>query len=543
MSHKKFFNHPLKEYHATFLRDYQKTIQLLELTPEFHSKNLSQISFHILYNCEFPGWSEELKKEVQKVKEYYLDRGIFAKVLHDPEDKREYIDIGNLNNYYINEYFREEDNPEDNQIDNISKSFDESKIYQINERKYHYIYYNLYYDHLTNEEEYYSYHEKKPFIRKEFGIFDKQVYRYKTKGTFSCHSSDNSYLSDEEESEEHTCYVPFKDLNEYYTREEENHIQYRLDELSTCSQFEIQGDYDASWQNKADYEKASFNDTNRFVSKKILSGREIKDAIEEIKSFSKFNRFKVYSTRVIAEDVKPFFKFVNLDNERTYLDEKTITNKHIIGLFVNKNNPDPEVQRKAREYGKLYLAYQLFRFNYNYSFNIAESLQYFYGRYPLKSYNNSNILVKNAITRALYRTYTAIDIANYLYRNKDLSFLNYSIDKNHHICQIHKDITNKSDAPDKKFFDKESNLNCKFRSKPCKYALNYLPSITIKILYNELSQEELSLLDEFPVQAAFIYKNYPYLQNTWIKNKNLDPFFNMLRILKMTKCNLNIVEF
>ena len=148
MTYSLFINHPYKKYHSAFLDDYLESIKNLDLSKEFNSLNLSQVSFHILYNCEFSSWSEKLREEVQKVKQIYLTNSIFAQILHPVE--RRYVD---RDKYHFERYFNNDEFIEESED---SLSFEEDRIYQITPKKFTRVYNNVYYDNHTNEEDYYE---------------------------------------------------------------------------------------------------------------------------------------------------------------------------------------------------------------------------------------------------------------------------------------------------------------------------------------------------------------------------------------------------
>ena len=258
---------------------------------------------------------------------------------------------------------------------------------------------------------------------------------------------------------------------------------------------------------------------------------------------------------MIEEDVKRYYRFIDVDDERKYYNKEDLENNYMMGIFVNKDNPDPIIREKARYYGRICFAYRMFKFNYNYLNGVIYNLIHGHPNRKSPHFKSALAAIKNAYsgTQNFHYTY---EIAEYIHKNKDISFLNFTIDQNHRFCQMHKKYVESLKCWEmgetrKKRYERNDGKIIKFRSKPWEsnpyesypYEGHPLPKIYIKVIQNKLTQEELALLDEFPVQAAFIYKNYPYLQNTQFSKKNLDPFFNMLKIIKLTQCNLDINDF
>jgi len=256
---------------------------------------------------------------------------------------------------------------------------------------------------------------------------------------------------------------------------------------------------------------------------------------------------------VLEEDVKRYYRFVDVDDERKYYNKHDLENNYMMGIFINKDNPDPVIRENARNFAKICFAYRMFNFNYNYLDNIIEYLTNVYSKCKPSQFENILGAIKNGYSGTQNYHYP-YEIAEYIYKNKDTSFLNFTIDKNHRFCQMHKKYVETCPdwvIVDDDRYERNDGKMIKFRSKPAEYCHQRFgldvdhpyPRIYIKVIQNKLTQEEIDLLDEFPVQAAFLYRNYPYLQNKQIKKKNLDPFFNMLKILKLTQCNLDISEF
>ncbi|MBQ1787101.1 MAG: hypothetical protein II005_10340, partial [Turicibacter sp.] len=296
------------------------------------------------------------------MKEFYLDKGVFAKVLHDPEDRREYIDMGDA---HIKHYFSSinEDMLEDNHIDNISKSFDESKIYQINKREYEHVYYNLYYDNFTNEEEYYGC-RKSIYERLEYDVEEAE-------------DVDVSWKDSK------TLYVPFMEMNEYFEMTEgsdkltkKSHTINDILERLLGPEGRVNGlDNELSDDSDIDVKLSHFKGAY------VLSGKEIKEIIEKLKSLRGITRIKTYSISVIEEDVKRYYRFIDVDDERKYYNKHDLENDYMMGIFVNKDNPDPVIREKARNFAKICFAYKLYRFNHNYLYDILEYLTCLYSKH------------------------------------------------------------------------------------------------------------------------------------------------------------------
>jgi len=263
-----------------------------------------------------------------------------------------------------------------------------------------------------------------------------------------------------------------------------------------------------------------FKDLNKYFliknnknSKNLLTTQEITNIIDNIKLRIKHNRFKLISFKLTIKDIEPFYKFINLNDELLYQN----LNHFKVGIYINKDHSDVERRKKVIDFAFMYFAFDLYCYNYDYIYNVTyDSLI----NQPLNGEINDRM--RNEITRVFrYSHYNIV----YDYYNKDLSFLDYTISL---------------DTDDKILQQSIKDGFVSHYFGILKLADNKFPFITLKVPYRKITQEEINLLENYPIEAAFIYKNYPYLQNICVNEINIDPFFNMLRILKKAHYRLNI---
>lgn len=264
-----------------------------------------------------------------------------------------------------------------------------------------------------------------------------------------------------------------------------------------------------------------FIDLNKYFltknNKVSLSYREINEIIDNIKLKIEHNRFKLMSFKLTIKDIEPFYRFIDLNDKSLYQD----MNHFKIGIYINKDSNDPTIRENTIKFAFMYFAFELYCYNYDHiyeTYNILMINQLLNGEI--------NDKLNNAITRVFrFSQYYSVV---YDYKDKDLSFLDYTIPLDTNDEFLLKCIKNGFNS---------------HHFGILKLSDDKFPFITVKVPYRKITQEEIKLLEDYPIEAAFIYKNYPYLQDTSNTEINIDPFFNMLRILKKAQYRLNIISY
>lgn len=545
MSTRKFRENPNLKYHSSILHHYQQIIKHLNLSEEFKSKNLSQISFYILYDCDITywskSWSKALLKEIEEVKEYYEEHKKDIITL-SPRGKKIYID---KDAYHLERHFKDSNYLEDTEKVNFSQSFNVNNSYRLNPRKFIKLYDNLYYDYTTNDFDYYrdveypyslqfydEFYDKaeegkgRELIRKDM-IYDQNKHKLPIKEYKLI--EENHQNCNCSKCKLHTCYFPFWEFNSILI---DNDWYYYSQKKSIGKNKKIFWIKDP----ESSSEESSFcSDISDDSS--CLTGKRIDKIINQIKSDIKSDRFKLYLTNVTEEDLKPFYGLINLDDIQTY--RKISYDVIEVGIFVNKDHDDPIRRKKVRDFAYKYFAYDLYAFHNNYDFKSFWYTNKLYNYFFNKEYKKNSQMIPNEINKVITKR-KIFDETDERYKyviNEDLSFLNYSFDSTH---PVYKYI-----SMENKYFismENESFINTK-KTFSHEFGITTLYSsyITLKVKYPYLTQEELTLLDNYKIEAAFIFISYPYLYKECY-GRNYDPFFNMLRILRDTQCNLNITE-
>lgn len=546
MSTKKFRENPNLKYHSSILHHYQQIIKHLSLSEEFKSKNLSQISFYILYDCDITywskSWSKALLKEIEEVKQYYEEHKRDIITL-SPRGKKIYID---KDAYHLERHFKDSNYLEDMEKINFSQSFkanpsqsfNVNNSYRINPRKFIKLYDNLYYDYTTNDFDYYRDVEYQHSVRLYSDFYDKAENGRGRELLFKDMKFDikkirlppiRQYELIRENHQNcncskcllHTRYFPFCDIDD--------NVENYTDISRYLSKNFTGKNKESDWFNDPDIDsEESYIYSDSCVDTDYITGEQVDKIIKHIKQDIENDRFKLYLTNVTEEDLKPFYGLINLDDIQIY--RKISYDVIEVGIFVNKDHVDPIRRKKVRDFAYKYFAYGLYAFHNNYDFKSFWYTNKLYTYFLDPTYGQSSRLIPNEINKVINRQIFDETDERYKYViNEDLSFLNYSIDSNHPKYDFI-NINSKYNLSAKSLISHEFGMTTLYSSY-----------ITLKVKYPYLTQEELTLLDNYKIEAAFIFINYPYLYKECY-GRNYDPFFNMLRILRDTQCNLNITE-